>query len=1270
MPTLPGTDIRGISPTTRKLFDLGEWLKPKPTKYPDVPEDIRSADALDAITARQGQQAASYVQEAPPIPEWQKIIDQLRNDIQRKYGPAQRRVNALYKKAPPEQVNPYLKDVIREELQKAPVSGRLVTASEQLFKKKGLVGEAARGAYPGTAMAAEMSKYVLAAKAASGIDLSKVTAGFMTKFGVPGNIAKAANYVTQGGQWAATFWGPAEFNAISEVSSGAEPTMDRLVYRPAFEAFKGLAMGVTANIPDTGLRIGSRVITRGAIDTLQKYGWKEKSWGEVGMMMATVGVLEALGLPKKTARLQAQSEWFNKIDPVIKSTMATDKFLKESLKQVMEGALSAGSSPEYQKFIKALMGDKVSKRSAEHILSRIKEAKAQGLNISDTLKNVKLVAEFEKTPGARALFEKTKALLAEERLTPAQKLALKMKADIAEIKGKKELKLGDLLKGKPKIETGKSIKELRGEIERAKELKKFITGTYPEHPNTEIIEATQRLYAKNYTSLTVTQAEILGKQLNELNTQGLAQQAATKGARISLYRRMINLWQDILTKSPGHKKRVSVLRFGEEARVAREKMKKILPESKADIIKKRSRNIYDQLIRGEIKPMIDPMTSQLIKPETIARQRIKAIEKEIMTKETIPGDLYRNPWEKTKDWLLNWQRKIDLLCAKGEGFTPRPGGLTKTCEGFKIDRVAEDMMRSKYIGADFLESLKNWGVNYKTLYKTRFITSKHNFDGNNAIAIFNAMGNKDAWNHVNKAYNFSVQDKNDLLMFMSTHPSLLKVANLIRDNFKETGPKLLQLLRNTQDREMKLNEWYTPIRVLNEYLQSNDKLNLSFYSILDTNNPANLHRGYQIERVHGAKQPMSLDAVGDYIKSMADVTHLLAFGPRAHMLQNTLTDHGVIEAYMRNPHCGKAWGDAMKSWLDRMYLDTENRITQDVGMKIAQMLRSGMSVSAIALDPMLGAKCSTTALLTMNDMGSPIPYIYEVAKMIKHPKLYNERAIRLMPELKDAYKTLDKDIADMYRMSGLFPLGKRYGIGKFKVDIGKLMSKKDTAVDKAIKVLPGWGDHLDRIPSAMAWYNQEYDRLIALGWAQKAAQKAAHDFAWAKTIKTKPIGLDLYQSKLTGSSDHWFRLVFGRFRSFYEMMLNLTERKYGEYLEDEITRGQLAMAYTTMFLAMPTLTGMMSWRAFKQPKRSVKESIIKYPGGMFPIINEFVGDALYGGSSIFMGGSFKKAVSAAKRDAWLDALYESGYSVGYLLGTPGIKPVGQIKKKLFNKKKK
>lgn len=1269
MPNLPGTDIRGISPKTRKLFDLGEWLKPKPSKYPDVPEDIRSADALDAITARQGQQAASYVQEVPPIPGAKEIIDQLRRDIERKYGPAQRRIDALFKKAPSQEVVPYLKDVVREEIQKAPVSGRLVTASEQMFKKPGLINKAAREANPGTAMATEMSKYILAAKAASTIDLSSVTAGFMNKFGVPGNIAKAANYITQGGQWAATFWGPAQFNAISEVSSGAEPTMDRLVYRPAFEAFKGMAMGIMANIPDTGLRIGSRVITRGTFDILQKYGWKEKTWGDVGMMMATVGVLEALGLPKKTARLQAQSEWFDKIDLVIKEAMATDKYLKDSLFQVMKGAVSSAESPEYQKFIKALMGDKIPQGSAENILNRIKIAKSQGLDIADTLKDLKLVGEFEKTPGARALFEKTKTLLEEERLTPAQKLALKMKADIDEIKGKKELKLGDLLKGKPKVELGKGIKDLRGEIERAKELKEFITGKYPEHPNTEIIEATQRLYAKNYNSLTYTQAEVLGKQLNELNTQGLAQQAATKGARISLYRRMTNLWQDILTKSPGHKKRVNVLQFGEETRAARQEMKNLLPKSKTDIIKERSRNIYDQLIRGEIKPMIDPMTSQLIKPETIARQQIKAIEKEITTRETVPGDLYRNPWEKTKDWVMNWQRTIDLLCAKGEGFTPRPGGLTKTCEGFKMDRVAEDAMRAKYIGADFLQSLKDWGVDYKAFYETRFITSKHNFDGNNAIAIFNAMGNNDAWNHVNKAYNFSVQDKNDLLMFMSTHPKLLKVADLIRNNFKETGPKLLQLLRNTQDREMKLNEWYTPIKVLNEYLQKNDKLNLSFYSILDTNNPANLNRGYQIERVGGAKQAMSLDAVGDYVRAMADVTHLLSFGPRAHMLQNTLTDPGVMEAYMRNPYCGKSWGDAMKSWLDRTYLDTENRITQDTGMKIAQMLRTGMSISTITGDPMIGAKCSTTALLTMNDMGTPMPYIYEVGKMIKSLKLYNERAIRLIPELKDAYKTLDKDIADMYRMSSLFPLGKKYGLGKFKIDIGKLMSKKDTAVDKIIKVLPGWGDHIDRIPSAMAWYNMEYDRLNALGWTQEAAHKGAHDFAWAKTVKTKPIGLDLYQSKVTGSNNQWFKLVFGRFRSFQEMMLNLTERKYGEYLEDEITRGQLAMAYATMYLALPTVTGLMSWKSFKNPKKSVSNALIKYPGGMFPVINEFVGDALYGGSSIFMQASFNKAYNATKRDEWLNALYESGYSIGYLLGTPAIKPAGEVKKLIFNKKK-
>ena len=1287
-----GTYSFGMMPTPDKLPPVPK----SPSKFPFVSKEEKDLLAEDLFYDRAKKEekavkktltglfyTAPHAFGTVPTPDEKANLEEKYEDIDRnvekKYPPVASSTIRLQKETG-RQWPELAKEAIQELLEEHPIAGRLVAVSEAAIHRDDYISKATHQKYPLTTMATEMSKYIMAGQVASGLTLPnsvlKSAYALHAKYNIPINFLKAANYLTQSLQFGFTFYAPSQIDALMEVASGKEPTWTDLVIKPAFEAFKGLIMGGAATIPNTGIRFGARILSRGAIDTLQKYTFKDKTWMDVATMMTTVGVLELLGLPKKDIRLKAQSAFFENLDPILKATVKKDAALKKALSEFVQAGISQAETPQYQNFLKQLTGGKeISPKMKEAIKDELLIGLHRGLDQKELLQNLMPLKDFAMTPGAKEELVKIKTEFKTPHLTKSQLRALEIKNEITAQKGQ-GITLGEFLKKKPVESLDKNLKsyiekkvfsgkilpkgtaartentildlikaESKAEGDTARAIQKLIQtgklnnaeikqlqgslgisdlaslGKVESHKNRAIIEELQRLYAKDYKGLTVKQAKTLVEEINTQNVLGLMDKQFTIQDRESLVKRTANLWKNIILNST----------------------KKKMPESLADKIVQKEKDIQLRFAKGE-----------LTKGE--ARIAIRNLPKEVTTPETTPGE-HRSFFKRQWDDFWGYERNISLNASKAEGHKPDPGPIKlTTIEPLHKARIAEHAMREKYLGVGFQDFLQKNKITEKDLL-VRFETAKHKFSGNEIIDIYNAMGNPIAWNHVNKAYNFSADDKNKLLFFVASHPKLKILADYMRNTYTELEPKIRTLLRETEYREMGEVGFYSPIRVLKEYLNDKDMNVHGFFlygnSIYDT-----LKRGSQIERT-GGTQPMRLDGMGNFINSIMDGTHLVTHGRQVNLIGRVLKDEGVKEAIMRNPNLGPKWSDEMGRWLNAMNMDTENRVATDAISSALRYLRGNISTSTIYNFTIAGKAFLTNGLtaIEVGPKGSK-RLIYELAKYAKDTNAYKDWVVSKAPWTQDRWISYERDVHEFRNLMELTPFMSK--ASKFKTAWNK----------KAANLTVNIGDSADFFPSWGTFYKLKFKELKDLhpSWPDSSIEPKAIFYSNDMSVKTKPSGLRLFGSGASLSKNEWFKF-FNMFRSYREMVYNYTGRKMGERSEGIHGNFHTFLALSTLFGASSMASTAISRRTKLKPKDFITGFV---RDGTAPIL--LLDRIIEAGTSKFQRNPF---IDATFYDAYKElskgdpakALYEALYAGGYAWGLGGIRPIKKSLDMVLEEKK-
>lgn len=461
------------------------------------------------------------------------------------------------------------------------------------------------------------------------------------------------------------------------------------------------------------------------------------------------------------------------------------------------------------------------------------------------------------------------------------------------------------------------------------------------------------------------------------------------------------------------------------------------------------------------------------------------------------------------------------------------------------------------------------------------------------------------------------------------------IANWMYDIYQAGTPKIAEVYKQTTGRQLKRVENYIPNYInfkANPTMSGEPAMALADrMRFMQTWATTGIRKGFTRERVAGARQPIELDAISNFMRYAEDTTHYTAMQPVIHNLQSII-NNPIFKTRFVAKEGGTKWA-VLNQWTK----DIASRDPLKVKNQFEKIMR-GFRVNAVTA--VLGLNVMT-CLKQFPSFLSAMPWVGEVQVMrglaayISNPMQTAKLIKRYSPQI--AHRTFEREIAEMQLTRAM---GKRLFGGMTKRELFMFLTL-----------------NMDRLAVNSIWRGG-FEKYLK---KNPAKYQEAANYAEGIIRKTQPFFSvkDIPEFWRSGEIARMFTMFTNQLNQYWNIMIHDTA---GKWWAKEIGTVQATRQVIESLLIPALMIGTISR---SRPAQSVKEytmDVASMGAAMFPIFGNFAAALFRGysqGVSLITTEVIEQAQRVAQRamkgewDKVLLSIPElGGYVMGYPVGQP------------------
>ena len=433
------------------------------------------------------------------------------------------------------------------------------------------------------------------------------------------------------------------------------------------------------------------------------------------------------------------------------------------------------------------------------------------------------------------------------------------------------------------------------------------------------------------------------------------------------------------------------------------------------------------------------------------------------------------------------------------------------------------------------------------------------------VEVFMATFDKDKMRHLIRGNNFTEKDVTDVMNSLTTEEKAL--GDYLIKHYEKQYKGINDIYKKLTGKNLPNIPGYSPIRLLSETIDTSRDIIESL--LTKYNVRPSIRKGFTKERTKGAIQPLSLDALNNFMFNLSRVEHYKAFVLPIRDINKLLSNPKLIEAIKRKK--GNPFYQNLKSWLLDVS-DTNPGISFDQVDKIARLLRVRAADAMLGFNVVSAMKQPISVLNACAEIGIS-NVLNGIQQLTKSPIATTKIVYDKSPLVRNRKGQFDRVISELEQSK----------------TIKQILKKSKTKSD----IILGLIKFMDQ-QSVKAVWKGAYDQ----GLGKDMTDQEAIDYADKVIRKTQP---------MAGVKDlaKWFR--GGTLSKMFTMFQNQINNNYNYYTHDilgkyragEIGVGKLMYRIAFSYVMPALLIGMVSRGRLPKDKEALKD-LISFPvAGLF-----------------------------------------------------------------------
>ena len=617
-------------------------------------------------------------------------------------------------------------------------------------------------------------------------------------------------------------------------------------------------------------------------------------------------------------------------------------------------------------------------------------------------------------------------------------------------------------------------------------------------------------------------------------------------------------------------------------------------------------------------------------------QKISLLTEPILRGRKLPTDQehivlseHKNVWGRLKDGMLIWAAGND-----------RPERMLEELDGYKRGRNVEELyvkpnqaldmeLISHNKGVDDVrDTIKRLGLhdNLGEFYGQKKMVGNVLMSDNEAVDIYMSSQNKDGLRHLQKGVGLGDKDVAAVKTKVDGSFKLKALSDWLFTKYEEQYPRLAAAYLAETGKVLPKVPYYSPLRVFKESINFETE-NIA-QEIFEKGQPkgyAYVEKGMTEARKVGAKNPVIMDALGNYLYNLGRVEHYIAFAVPAKEMRTIINNPQWKETVITQK--GRAFYKNVQEYYGAV-AGTRPGVAYDMADKTMNILRRHAGTAMLGFNVLTALRQPLSAFQAAGEIG-----VYHLLNGIKQvgldPVGMEKFIYDRSPQTKFRMGQFERFMAEQARVGTVEEVIKGpKGLHKVR----KVALSPVVFMDK-YTVLAVWKGAYDRV--YMTSKTLDGERILSADLERVAAMEA--DLA---VRRTQPMAT---AKDLPG----WHRS--GTVASMFTMFQNQVNNNYNYFKHDiigKVKSGQITpgtAAYRTMFtylLPAMVLTMIANGRV-KMSKEEAMKALIAYPlagtfvlGGMINNIMQGYGTwgipPLQGPIDLIAGAAAKKWTNKAR----------------------------------------